>query len=67
MNVQNFDLTFLGNFFYFKKTLELPGGFAPLAPFQGLALDPLGSLSGPQTPRRIILHLPPLSNSWLRS
>ena len=32
------------------KTLELPGGFAHLA------LDPLGALSGPQTPRPIILH-----------
>ena len=31
------------------KTLELPGGFA---------LDPLGALSGPQTPRPIILHPP---------
>ena len=40
------------------KTLELPGGFAPLAPYQGFALDPLGALSGPQTPRLIILHPP---------
>ena len=47
------------------KTLELPGGFAPLAPYQGFALDPLGALSGSQTPRPIILH-PPISNSWLR-
>ena len=29
------------------KTLELPGGFAPLAPYEGFALDPLGALSGP--------------------
>ena len=40
------------------KTLELPGGFAPLAPYQGFALDQLGALSGPQTPRSIILHPP---------
>ena len=40
------------------KTLELPGGFAPLAPYQGFALDPLGALSAPQTPRPIILHPP---------
>ena len=32
------------------KTLELPGVFA---------LDPLGALSGPKTPRLIILHPPP--------
>ena len=48
------------------KTLELPGGFAPWPPYQGFALDPLGALSGPQTPRPIILH-PPISNSWLRA
>ena len=41
------------------KTLELPGGFAPLAPYESYALDPLGAFSGPQTPRQIILH-PPL-------
>ena len=40
------------------KTLEFPGVFAPLAPYQGFALDPLGALSGPQTPRPIILHPP---------
>ena len=32
------------------KTLELPRGFAPLAPYQGFALDPLGALSGPPPP-----------------
>ena len=39
----------------------LPGGFAPpptRPPYQGFALDPLGALSGPQTPRPIILHPP---------
>ena len=41
------------------KTLELPGDFAPWPPYQGLALDPMGALSGPQTPRPIILHPPP--------
>ena len=40
------------------KTLELPGGFAPLAPYQGFDLDLLGALSGPQTPRPVILHPP---------
>ena len=39
------------------KTLELPG-FAPLAPYQDFALDPLGALSGLQSPRPIILHPP---------
>ena len=51
------------------KTLELPGGFAPLPPppYQGFALDPLGALSDPPTPRPIILQPPPpISNSWLR-
>ena len=37
------------------KTLELPGGFAPLP---GLCPGPTGGLSGPQTPRPIILHPP---------
>uniref|UniRef100_K1PWE7 Uncharacterized protein n=1 Tax=Magallana gigas TaxID=29159 RepID=K1PWE7_MAGGI len=32
------------------KALELPGGFAPLGPQQGVALHPLGACSGPQTP-----------------
>ena len=42
------------------KTLDLPGGFAPLPPppYQGFALIPLGALSGPQIPRPIILHPP---------
>ena len=54
MNKQNFELIFLGKFVYYMfKTLELPGG---IAPYQGFALDPLGALSGPQTPRPIILH-----------
>ena len=62
MNIQNFDLTFLGKFIYLMfKTLELPGGggaLPPWPPYQGFALDPLGALSGPQTPRPIILHPP---------
>ena len=40
------------------QTPELPGGIAPLVPCQGSALDPLGTLSGPQTPR---LLTPPLT------
>ena len=35
----------------FLKPPELPGGFAAWAPYQGSALDPLGTLSGPKTPR----------------
>ena len=35
------------------------GGISPSGPpYQGFALDPLGALSGPQTPRPIILHPP---------
>ena len=33
------------------KTQELLVGFAPRPPHQGVALDPLGALGGPQTPR----------------
>ena len=40
------------------KTLELPGGLAPLALYQGFALDPVGALSSSQTPRPIMLHPP---------
>jgi hypothetical protein len=42
------------------QTPELPGGLAPLVPCQGSALDPLGTLSGPQTPR---LLTPPLTTN----
>jgi hypothetical protein len=42
-------------------TPEVPGGLAPLALYQGSALDPLGTLSGPQTHR--ILTLPPLTTN----
>ena len=38
------------------QTPELPGGFAPLVPCQGSALDPLGTLSGPQTPRPLTIN-----------
>ena len=41
MNKQNFDLSFLGKFIYLMfKTLELPGGCAPLAPVPGLCPGP---------------------------
>ena len=40
------------------QTPEFPGGFASLAPYHGSALVPLGTLSGPQTPR---LLTPPLT------
>jgi hypothetical protein len=46
------------------QTPELPGGLAPLVPCQGSALDPLGTLSGPQTPR--LLTPPPNHKSWIR-
>ena len=37
---------------YFLKPPELPGGLSPTwALYQGSALDPLGTISGPQTPR----------------
>jgi hypothetical protein len=39
---------------------ELPGGLAPWALYQGYALDPLGTLSGPQTHR---LLTPPLTTN----
>ena len=52
-------LLFLGNLFINVKTLEILGGFAPLAPpYQGFAMDPLGALNGPQTHRPIILNPP---------
>ena len=46
------------------QTPELPGDFVPLVPYQDPALDPLGTLTGPQTPR---LLTPPTSNhkSWI--
>ena len=34
------------------------GALPPWPPYQGFALDPLGALSGPLTPRPIILHPP---------
>jgi hypothetical protein len=43
------------------QTLELLGGLAPLVPYQGSALDTLGTLSGPQTPR--LLTPPPLTTN----
>ena len=46
------------------QTPELPVGLVPLVPYQGSALDPLGTLSGPQNPR--ILTLPPNHKSWIR-
>ena len=46
------------------QTLELLGGLAPLVPYQGSALDTLGTLSGPQTPR--LLTPPPNHKSWIR-
>ena len=41
------------------KTLELPGALPPWPAYQGFAMDPLGALSSPQTPRPMILHPPP--------
>ena len=46
------------------QTPELPGGFVPLVPCQGSAVYPLGTLSGPQTPR--LLTPPPNHKSWIR-
>ena len=47
------------------KTLELPGGFAPLAPLPGLCPAPTGGLKWPQDPSPNNFA-PPISNSWLR-
>ena len=46
------------------KTLELPGGFAPLDPLPGLCPGPTGGLKRPQTPRPIILHPPFLIHGY---
>ena len=47
------------------KTLELPGGFAPLAPLPGLCPGPTGGLKWPPDPSPNNFA-PPISNSWLR-
>ena len=67
MNKQNFDLTFLGKFIYLMfKTLELPGGFAPLPPpLPGLCPGPTWGLKWPPDPSPNNFA-PPISNSWLR-
>ena len=66
MNKQNFDLTFLGNLFIkCLKTLELPGGFVPLAPLPGLCPGPTGGLTWPPDPSPNNFA-PPIYNSWLR-
>ena len=47
------------------KTLELPGGFASLAPLPGLCPGPTGGLQRPPDPSPNNFA-PPISNSWLR-
>ena len=47
------------------KTLELPGGFAPLAPLPVLCPGPTGGLKRPPDPSPNNFA-PPISNSWLR-
>ena len=47
------------------KTLELPGGFVPLAPLPGLCPGPTGGLKRPPDPSPNNFA-PPTSNSWLR-
>ena len=65
MNKHNFDLTFLGKFIYLMfKTLELPGGFAPLALLPGLCPGLTGGLKRPPDPSPNNFA-PPISNSWL--
>ena len=39
------------------QTLRASRGLRPLAPYQGSALDPLGTLCGPQIPRPLTLPL----------
>jgi hypothetical protein len=45
------------------QTPRASGGLAPLAPYQGSALDPLGTLSGP---RPLSYSRPPNHKSWIR-
>ena len=47
------------------KTLEFPGGFAPLAPLPGLCPGPTGGRLRPPDPSPNNFA-PPISNSWLR-
>ena len=47
------------------KTLELPGGFAPLAPLPGFCPGPTGGLKRLPDPSPNNFA-PPISNSWLR-
>ena len=51
-------LSFYLNDYQIIDKVELPGGFAPLAPLPGLCPGPTGGLKRPQTPRPIILHPP---------
>jgi hypothetical protein len=45
--------SFLSLFYTLKYAIfaDLPGGFAPWAPYQDFTLDPLGALGGSQNPR----------------
>ena len=52
--------SFLSLFYTLKYAIfaELQGSFAPCAPYQDFALDPLGALGVPQTPRpNVVLPL----------
>ena len=48
----------------FSNPQSFRGALPPWAHYQGSVLDPLGTLSGPQTPR--ILTPPPNHKSWIR-
>jgi hypothetical protein len=50
----------------YSKSRSFRGGFAPGAPYKGSALEPLETLSGPQTPRRFSSPLTQIPNSWIR-
>ena len=41
----------------FLKPPERPGAWPPWAPYWGSALDPLGTVCGPQTPHLLTLPL----------
>ena len=47
------------------KTQDIQGDFAPWAAHQGSVMDPLGTLSGPQTTCQISSPSPNIK-SWIR-
>ena len=58
-------LSFYLNDYQIIDKVELPGGFAPLAPLPGLCPGPTGGLKRPPDPSPNNFASP-ISNSWLR-